>query len=656
MPRRKAEAPKTSLIHTGSAEVVPAGANILIAPQEGPQWDLMLLPWREILFGGAKGGGKTAGARIWALKGNPDEPQDVLVNVSYVYHPGYRCLILRKNAQDMMDFIDKAKSMYEAAYGAIWSGDGYFEFPSGAKIVIGHMASEDAYMKYMGQEWTRIIVEEVTQIKSVMLYMRIISCARTVHSSMKVQILLTANPEGPGFHWVRTRFMTHPKTGKRVPPKTVIEEEVFNPFTNKKEVLTRYFLPSKISDNKILLANDPGYVTLLLGMPESLRKAYIEGDWDVLSGKYFHNFRKDGPLEGEPEWANHCVDSATIWKMPWYKKWCGLDVGFEHWMVCHWFFESEDDDRIYTYRTLRTRRMGMEAFGREWAKRTMEDFDETGGSKAITIWMSHDAFHKRDSSPEAKDISMVSRFEAGIKSVLGSNSVYVPTQEEMPMEPDFFERLELQRNIKVIVRKAPMHRQGSSEYVRELLEWKRPQLNADSYDPEYAASLLSQENGGEKYIIYLKAHIEASRDPRLPKVRIFSDKCPELIRGIEDAIYDEDKLNIAKADCNTETGDGGDDDLQAFIYGLSGYQRGMRKVSNEPMEVKMHRQVHEIARKYNYQLDGSQMAQIKWKALQDAKKATKVEGFKIPRRSSHWFNRQRPKPEWAGPLDASKLQ
>lgn len=198
------------IIHAGSLEAIPQGARILIAPQEGPQEELMFLEEREILFGGAKGGGKTAGARIWALKGNPDEDQSIPVNVSYVYHAGYRCLVLRKNYKDMMDYIDKSKDIYGPAFGAVWFDDGYFEFPSGAKIVVGHMADEKSYMQYMGQEWTRIIVEEVTQIGSRDLYLRIISCARTIFPEMKVQILLTANPEGPGFHWVRQRFMTHP--------------------------------------------------------------------------------------------------------------------------------------------------------------------------------------------------------------------------------------------------------------------------------------------------------------------------------------------------------------------------------------------------------------------------------------------------------------
>lgn len=593
----------------------------------------------------------TQGARIWALKGNPYEPQDVLVNVSYVYHPGYRCLVLRKNNTDMLDYIDKAKTMYAEAYGAVWNGDGFFEFPSGAKIVIGHMSDENSYMKYMGQEWTRIIIEEVTQIASKTLYLRIFSCCRTVFPEMKTQILLTANPEGPGFYWVKERFMHDPKTGKRVPDRTRIEEVIENPFTGKKDIITRIFLPSKVSDNKILLQNDPGYVTMLMSLPESLRQAYLEGNWDVIGGKYFPEFRPDGPMQGEPEWARHCVDAAEVWMLPWFRKWCGIDIGYNHWMVCHWFFESDDDGRIYVYRTLRVRLMGMQDFGELWAKHTLQDLS-ADSLKAVTIWMSHDAFHKRDASPSAEDISPVSRFLQGVEKVLGPKSVFIATQEDIPEEPDFFERLEIQKEVKVIIRKAPMHRQGSSEYVRELMSWRRPQLQADAYDHEYALRLIAEEGGGEKYLRYLQRHIVAGKDPTLPQVRIFRDRCKDLVRQISDAVYAEDRLNILKVDCNQETGEGGDDDLQAFIYGLSGWRKQSFKKTNEPIHIQIQKRVHEIHKKYGFQLDGSQLMQVRWQAEAELRKGEgKLNSVHIPRRSSKWRKPKQEKPLWDGSLN-----
>jgi len=429
--------------------------------------------------------------------------------------------------------------------------------------------------------------------------------------------------------------MTHPKTGKKIKPRTRIEEVIENPFDGTKTVRSRIFLPSKVSDNKILLKNNPGYVALLMSLPETLRQAYLEGNWDVLGGTYFAEFRPDGPKEGEPEWARHCVDSVSVWQMPWFRKWCGLDIGFNHWMVCHWFFESEDDNRIYTYRTLRVRHMGLQTFGELWAKTALQDFSQDS-DKAITIWMSHEAFHHRDSSPQSEDVSPVRRFLTGVETILGRNSVFIASQADVPEEPDFFERLEIQKNVRVVIRKAPMHRQATAEYVRELMSWRKPVLQADAYDQDYAVRLLAEEGGGERYLEYLKRHIKAGEDPNLPKIRIFYDRCPELVKQLEGAVYDEDRMNIMKVDCNEETGDGGDDDLQAFIYGLSGYRKQKLRQSREPEHVQMQRRVHEIQKKHGFQLDGSQTMQVRWQAYVDLHKKPGLHSVHVPRRASAW--------------------
>lgn len=295
--------------------------------------------------------------------------------------------------------------------------------------------------------------------------------------------------------------------------------------------------------------------------------------------------------------------------------------------------------------------MGMQDFGELWAKHMLEDMGPDS-NKAVTVWMSHDAFHKRDSSPEAEDISPVSRFLRGVERVLGQKSVFIATQADIPEEPDFFERLETQKETKVIVRKAPMHRQGSSEYVRELMSWRKPKLQEETYDHEYALRLIAEEGGGEKYLQYLRRHIEAGKDPNLPKVRIFSDKCKDLIRQLTDAVFDEDRLNIMKVDCNGDTGEGGDDDLQAFIYGLSGYRKQQQKKTNEPAHIQMQRRVHEIEKRHNFQLDGSQKMQIRWQAYADMKsKENKFTSIHIQRRSSKWRKPGKERPLWEGLLN-----
>ena len=53
------------------------------------------------------------------------------------------------------------------------------------------------------------------------------------------------------------------------------------------------FIPARIWDNAVLMEADPGYVRQLQSLPEELRRAHLDGDWDVFLGQYFKEFSRD---------------------------------------------------------------------------------------------------------------------------------------------------------------------------------------------------------------------------------------------------------------------------------------------------------------------------------------------------------------------------
>ena len=63
------------------------------------------------------------------------------------------------------------------------------------------------------------------------------------------------------------------------------------PLEDQATGMVRMFVPSRIRDNKIGLAADPGYEQRLdgLGDPELVR-AWKDGDWDAILGSYFSMF------------------------------------------------------------------------------------------------------------------------------------------------------------------------------------------------------------------------------------------------------------------------------------------------------------------------------------------------------------------------------
>ena len=87
----------------------------------------------EILYGGARGGGKTDAGQAWLLYHKDKER--------------YRALVIRRNADDLKDWNDRAAYMFKPSMAIGAGNPSEFTFPSGAKIRTGHLKDENAYTK-----------------------------------------------------------------------------------------------------------------------------------------------------------------------------------------------------------------------------------------------------------------------------------------------------------------------------------------------------------------------------------------------------------------------------------------------------------------------------------------------------------------------------
>src|SRR5574343_1322568 len=167
------------------------------------QREVMLRQEKEVGLFGGRFGGKSAAARAFLLKGNPELPnydakgQPIRANMSYIYHPSYHAIIVRKNRIDLEDFIKKFAVMCKP-FGGEWK-DGKFKFPSGAWIDCGHMEDSEAWQKYIGIEAIRFVFEEATLIPEFNQYIQVLLSCRSVYPELRPQVLLTSNAIGPGF-------------------------------------------------------------------------------------------------------------------------------------------------------------------------------------------------------------------------------------------------------------------------------------------------------------------------------------------------------------------------------------------------------------------------------------------------------------------------
>lgn len=267
-------------------------------PNEGPQTEVLLRTEFEVGFGGSRGGGKSEAGLAWLM---------------YDFkHPLYRALVIRRNSTDLDAWLDRASLFFKPFGGEKRGRD--IVFPWGAIIRTGHLKDDNAYSKYQGHEYCRMLIEELTQIASEDNYIKLLASCRSSIPELVPQVFSSFNPDGPGFFWVRERFNI-----RGTPDKPIVTQD-------KDTGLMRVFVPSRLSDNPYL-NQSPHYRAFLNGLPDGLREAWRDGSWNdpVIEGAYYTKELIQARAEGrigtipfDPKLKVHTVwdlgmdDSMTI--------------------------------------------------------------------------------------------------------------------------------------------------------------------------------------------------------------------------------------------------------------------------------------------------------------------------------------------------------
>jgi len=220
-------------------------------------------------------------------------------------------LIIRKNADDLKEWIEKSREFYRPMRVEIMGNPPVLKFPNGALFWTGHLAHEESYEKYIGWEIPRMLIEELNQIPTEEQYVKILSCCRSTLDGIDARVFSTTNPGGRGHVWIKKRWQIESGSiaGNGKPPYETVRI--------KTERGDRVFIPATIDDNPIAKAKDPTYESFLMGLPETLKQAWWKGDWTVFSGQFFDlnpNIHRIEPFE-----------IPDVWPL-----WGGLDYGETH--------------------------------------------------------------------------------------------------------------------------------------------------------------------------------------------------------------------------------------------------------------------------------------------------------------------------------------
>lgn len=244
------------------AALAPVEAPVIWRAQTGPQQAFVSCPCLEAVLGGARGGGKTDGCFGDWIGHQLDYGQ---------YAKG---IFIRKELPQLEAAIQRSKELFYPL-GAEWKEQPKtWVFPTGATLKFRPLEREDDAEKYQGHDYTRLYPEELTNWASPRPILRMLATLRSAHG-VPVGMRASCNPGGPGHHWVKARYIDNG-------PYVVVREGSAD----------RVFIPARVQDNPALLKNDPGYIDRLKqsGSPQ-LVKAWLEGDWDIIEGAFFPEWK-----------------------------------------------------------------------------------------------------------------------------------------------------------------------------------------------------------------------------------------------------------------------------------------------------------------------------------------------------------------------------
>jgi hypothetical protein len=315
---------------------VPTDISIAFEPNEGPQTWFLSATEEEVLYGGAAGGGKS-----FAMIADP---------MRYFDNPNFVGLLLRRTNDELRELKWETQKLYKKIWPkAQWKDkDSMWVFPSGAKFWITYLDRDEDVMRYQGQAFTWIGMDELTQYATPFAYTYLKSRLRTADPTLKkcLSMRATTNPGGPGHHWVKKMFID-PEVANKAFWATDIEtgevlrypDDYANPVLAGKPLFKRRFIPALLRDNKYLAA-DGVYERSLHGLPENERRKLLEGDWSIVEGAAFAEFN--------PKY--HVRPPFAI--PPSWRRFRAADYGYSSPACVLWFAIDPADDTLYVYREL----------------------------------------------------------------------------------------------------------------------------------------------------------------------------------------------------------------------------------------------------------------------------------------------------------------
>lgn len=262
-------------------------------PQPGPQTAFLQSMADITIFGGSAGGGKTYAILLSAA-----------LDIS---NPKYGAVIFRREANQIFGeggLWDTATSLYKLKGGVpVQTPRPTIRFPNGSKISFAHLQRTTDVQAWDGSQIALICMDELCHFeRSQFIYM--MSRNRS-NSGARNRMIASCNPDANSFvaelvdWYIGDDGFPIPERSGVIRYFLVIDDQ-FHWGDSREELAIRYgmdenlvksftFIPSKVTDNKILLKNNPGYLASLNALGTVQKGRLLYGNWKIKesSGMFF---------------------------------------------------------------------------------------------------------------------------------------------------------------------------------------------------------------------------------------------------------------------------------------------------------------------------------------------------------------------------------
>src|SRR5229473_3116797 len=270
-----------------------------------------LSPAKYRLFGGAAGPGKTK-ALLWEAF------------IKATKWAGADTLLLRRTYPELESSLlayfrrDVPRSWYkrynESKHLVTWT--------NGSTTRFGYCRNENDVYQYQGAEFLFIGIDELTHF-TMKQWQFLTSRNRCPVPNSFCNMAGATNPGNIGHAWVKALWVD------KQAPSGFERSDLY-------QAQDYEFIRARIDDNPIY-ANDAEYRRTLEALPEHLRRAFLDGDWNVFAGQYFDIF----------DIGRHTARPEELRLEPWWSRWISIDWGFQHPSAVYWHCAVPVDSRQF---------------------------------------------------------------------------------------------------------------------------------------------------------------------------------------------------------------------------------------------------------------------------------------------------------------------